>query len=204
MAGRVIAYASCALHDHEKKLTATKLEAAAVIWALETFRHYIDTVELCIRKDHAPLEYIRNNSSQCRRLERWALRPQEVRFKVQRRPAETRRLLLASCPPRSIRTDHARPRGISHRTLLHARSAPPLPLLPQLWCNLLCAAYAETAGKSHEGTRLIRHRLKHLCLAAHADPRGAALAPADDDADAAVHLRDTEDEAPRLPATPRT
>ncbi|KAL8437073.1 hypothetical protein ACSSS7_001214 [Eimeria intestinalis] len=42
---RVIAYASCSLHDHEKKWTATQLEAAGDIWAVETFRHYLDTAE---------------------------------------------------------------------------------------------------------------------------------------------------------------
>ncbi|KAL8449404.1 hypothetical protein Emag_003592 [Eimeria magna] len=67
---RVVAYASRSLLDHERKWTATELEAAALIWALETFRHYIDTIGVCIRTDHAPLEYIRHNSSQCRRLER--------------------------------------------------------------------------------------------------------------------------------------
>ncbi|KAL8455871.1 hypothetical protein Emag_000301 [Eimeria magna] len=46
------------LLDHERKWTATELEAAALIWAPETFRHYIDTIEVCIRTDHAPLEYI--------------------------------------------------------------------------------------------------------------------------------------------------
>ncbi|KAL8429795.1 hypothetical protein ACSSS7_006335 [Eimeria intestinalis] len=35
---RIIAYASRSLHDHEKKWTAPELEAAVVIWALETFR----------------------------------------------------------------------------------------------------------------------------------------------------------------------
>ncbi|KAL8455872.1 hypothetical protein Emag_000298 [Eimeria magna] len=46
---RVVPYASRSLLDHERKWTATELEAAALIWALETFRHYIDTVEVCIR-----------------------------------------------------------------------------------------------------------------------------------------------------------
>ncbi|KAL8441095.1 hypothetical protein Emag_007461 [Eimeria magna] len=30
-----------------------ELEAAALIWALETFRHCIDTIEVCIRTDHS-------------------------------------------------------------------------------------------------------------------------------------------------------
>ncbi|KAL8434217.1 hypothetical protein ACSSS7_003289 [Eimeria intestinalis] len=86
---RVVAYASRALCDHEKKWTAGELEAAAVIWALETFKHYVDTVKVCIRD--APLEYIRNNSSQCCRLEDWALRLQEFRLKVQHRSCTQRK-----------------------------------------------------------------------------------------------------------------
>ncbi|KAL8441395.1 hypothetical protein Emag_007210 [Eimeria magna] len=93
--------------DHERKWTATEPEAAALIWALETFRHYIDTVEACIRTDHAPLEYIRHNNSQCRRLERWALRLQEFRFKVLHRPGAQQRhvdcLSRAPLPPTRTR-----------------------------------------------------------------------------------------------------
>ena len=55
----VVAYASRSLLEHEKKWTATELEAAALIWALETFRPYIDGVHVTIHTDHAPLEYIR-------------------------------------------------------------------------------------------------------------------------------------------------
>ncbi|KAL8441297.1 hypothetical protein Emag_007296 [Eimeria magna] len=36
---RVVAYASRSLLDHERKWTATELEAAALIWALETLHH---------------------------------------------------------------------------------------------------------------------------------------------------------------------
>ncbi|KAL8436892.1 hypothetical protein ACSSS7_001394 [Eimeria intestinalis] len=113
---RVIAYASRSLHDREKKWTATNLEAGAVIWALGTFRHYIDTANVCVRTDHAPLEYIRNNSSQCRRLERWALRLQEFRFEVQHRSSAQQEhvdclsqahLQLLPDEPRSVSTPRA-------------------------------------------------------------------------------------------------
>ena len=83
----VIAYASRTLLEHEKKWTATQLEAAAIIWALETFRVYIDGVHVTIRTDHAPLEYLKAKTNKCRRLERWALRLQEFRFTIAPRPA---------------------------------------------------------------------------------------------------------------------
>ncbi|KAL8451263.1 hypothetical protein Emag_002820 [Eimeria magna] len=119
--------ASVSLH-HERKWTATELEAAAPIWALETFRHYIDIIEVCIRTDHAPLEYIRHNSSQCRRLERWALRLQEFSFKVIHRPGAQQKhvdcLSRAPLPP----TPTQRPLILDEfhvRTVLHARAAHP-------------------------------------------------------------------------------
>ncbi|KAL8441461.1 hypothetical protein Emag_007142 [Eimeria magna] len=44
----IVAYASRSLLDHERELTATELEAAALILALETFLHYIDIVKVWI------------------------------------------------------------------------------------------------------------------------------------------------------------
>ena len=62
------------------------MQAAALIWALETFRPHIDGVDVTIRTDHAALEYMRSKTDRCKRLERWALRLQEFRFAVQPRP----------------------------------------------------------------------------------------------------------------------
>ena len=75
---KMIGYASRSLPEHEKKWAATELEAAALIWALETFRLYINGVHVTIRTDHAPLEYIRSKTDRCKRLERWALGLKEL------------------------------------------------------------------------------------------------------------------------------
>ena len=83
---KVVAYASRSLLEHEQKWTATELEAAALIRALETFRPYIDGVHVTIRTDHAPLKYIRAKTDRCKRQERWALRLQEFRFTIKPRP----------------------------------------------------------------------------------------------------------------------
>ena len=74
------AYASRSLLEHGNKWTATELKAAALIWALETFRPYIDGVHVTIRTDHASLEYIRSKTDRCKRLESWARRLQEFKF----------------------------------------------------------------------------------------------------------------------------
>ena len=79
---KVAAYASQSLLEHEKKWTATELEAAALLWALETFRPYIYGVHGTIRTDHPPLEYICSKTDSCERLERWALRLQEFRLTI--------------------------------------------------------------------------------------------------------------------------
>ena len=83
---KVVAYASPSLLEHEEKWTATELEAAALIWALETLWPYTDEVHVTIRTDHAPLEYIRSKTDRCKRLETSALRLQEFRFTIQPRP----------------------------------------------------------------------------------------------------------------------
>ncbi|KAL8426928.1 hypothetical protein Efla_006012 [Eimeria flavescens] len=57
-AERAVAYAFRSLLDHENKWTARGPEAAALIWALETFCPYIDGIKVFVRSDHAPLEYI--------------------------------------------------------------------------------------------------------------------------------------------------
>ena len=88
---KMVAYASLSLLEHEKKWTATELEAAALIWAWETFRPYIHGVHVTIRTDHAPLEYIRSKTDRCKRLERWSLRLQEFRFTIQPRPGTQRK-----------------------------------------------------------------------------------------------------------------
>ena len=97
---KVVAYASRSLLEHEKRWTATELEAAALIWALETFRPYIDGVHVTIRTDHALVEYIRSKTDRFKRLESWALRLQEFRFTIQPRPgAQQKRVDALSRDP---------------------------------------------------------------------------------------------------------
>ena len=83
---KVVACASRSLLQHDKKWTATELEAPALIWALETFRPHIGGVHVTIRTNQAPLEYIRSKADRCKRLDRWALRLQEFRITIRPRP----------------------------------------------------------------------------------------------------------------------
>ena len=104
---KVVAYASRSLLEHEKKWTATDLEAAALIWALETFRPYIDGVHVTNRTGHAPLEYIRAKTNRCKRLESWALRLQEFRFTIHPRPGAQQKHWDALSRARSFRNPWA-------------------------------------------------------------------------------------------------
>jgi ribonuclease HI len=56
--GKVIAYASRQLKDHEKNYPTHDLELAAIVYALKIWRHYLfrETVE--IYTDHKSLKYI--------------------------------------------------------------------------------------------------------------------------------------------------
>ena len=85
---KVVAYASRSLLDHEKRWTATELDAAALIWGLETFRLHIDGAPVTIRTEHALLEYKRSKTDRGKRLESWALRLQEFRFTIPPRPGK--------------------------------------------------------------------------------------------------------------------
>ncbi|KAL8441265.1 hypothetical protein Emag_007321 [Eimeria magna] len=202
---RVVAYASRSLLDHERKWTATELEAAALIWALETFRHYIDTIEVCIRTDHAPLEYIRHNSSQCRRLERWALRLQEFRFKVIHRPGAQQKhadcLSRAPRPPNSHAAAYrsgrvplpygsARPRRApgAFRSL-HIVSIM-LPIAPTGGCASCGTACATCARRSTP----VAHRSGQWTSVSSSEPGGS-----DDDTDVQVCLTDSDEDSPTPP-----
>ena len=95
---RVVSYASRSLLAHEKKWSASELEAAAVIWALETFRPYIHGVRVTVRTDHSALAFLKSNTEKCPRLQRWALRLQDFDHELVFRPG--RQIGRASCRER--------------------------------------------------------------------------------------------------------
>ena len=84
-AERPIAFASRVLRANEKKWAITELEAFAVVWALETFRTWIEGSPTLVRTDHSPLLWVRNNQGKSHRLARWVLRLQDFAFDLQHR-----------------------------------------------------------------------------------------------------------------------
>ena len=87
---KVLAYASRALTDVEKRYSQTEKEALAIIWGVEHFHLYLYGNEFILVTDHKPLEVIygNRNSKPSARIERWVLRLQPYSFKVVYRPGK--------------------------------------------------------------------------------------------------------------------
>ena len=56
--GKVIAYASRQLNDHEKNYPTYDLEVAAVVFALKLWRHYLYGVNVDVFIDQKILQYV--------------------------------------------------------------------------------------------------------------------------------------------------
>ncbi|GJQ98411.1 putative reverse transcriptase domain-containing protein [Tanacetum coccineum] len=69
--GKVIAYASRQLKTHEKNYTTHDLELGAVVFALNTWRHYLYGTKSVIYTDHKSFQHIFNQKELNMRLRRW-------------------------------------------------------------------------------------------------------------------------------------
>ena len=69
--GKVIAYASRQLKDHEKNYPTHDLELAAVVFALKIWRHYLYGTKCEVYTDHQNLKYIFTQKELNMRQRRW-------------------------------------------------------------------------------------------------------------------------------------
>ena len=69
--GKVVAYASRQLKDHERNYPTHDLEMAAVVFALKIWRHYLYGVRCEIFTDHKSLKYIFTQKDLNMRQRRW-------------------------------------------------------------------------------------------------------------------------------------
>ena len=85
---KVVAYASRALTEVEKRYSRTEKEALAIIYGVEHFHLYLNGHEFVLITDHKPLEIIygSNKSKPSARIERCVLRLQPYSFKVLYKP----------------------------------------------------------------------------------------------------------------------
>ena len=79
---RVIAYASKSTNDAERNYTATELEAAALVWAIQKFKSYLTDKEFTLYTDHKALSAFKNISEGIHKLLRWSLKIQDVKYNV--------------------------------------------------------------------------------------------------------------------------
>ena len=86
----IVAYASRALTDVEKRYSQTEREALAVVWACKYFLLYIHGCKFQVIPDHRPLEGIFNRptSRTLARIERWNCRLQTYHFTLTYKPGD--------------------------------------------------------------------------------------------------------------------
>ncbi|KAG1122430.1 hypothetical protein G6F42_011485 [Rhizopus arrhizus] len=85
----VIAYGSKTLNNTQKNYAINHLEAMAVVWAVNRYRHYLSSrEEFVIRTDHAALVYIFNSDKPSPKLQRWKACLLGYRYRVEYRPGK--------------------------------------------------------------------------------------------------------------------
>ena len=69
--GRVVAYGSRQLKNHEQNYPTHDMELAAVVFALKIWRHYLYSEEFDVYSDHKSLKYIFTQRDLNMRQRRW-------------------------------------------------------------------------------------------------------------------------------------
>jgi hypothetical protein len=81
---RAISYSSSTLKPTQENYSVTQLEALAVIWAIEKYKHYLWGKKFTIRTDHSALTSIfRKKTLLIGRLARWAIALQEYDYIIE-------------------------------------------------------------------------------------------------------------------------
>ena len=81
-----IAYASRHLNTAEVKYSTVEKEAAALVFGIKRFRHYLQDEPFTIISDHRPLQWLQTFKDETGRLGRWAIQLSNMKFTVQYRP----------------------------------------------------------------------------------------------------------------------
>lgn len=85
----VIAFASRTLRGAEKNYSATHLEAFAVMFGVNYFRHYLAGKRFILRTDHSALKFIFNNMSPSPKIQRWAAALMGYDFEIKHIPGRS-------------------------------------------------------------------------------------------------------------------
>ena len=68
---KLIAYASRAFNEHEKKYPITEQKCLAVVWRVEKFKQYLEVKPFTIITDHIALETVKTANLPTERRVRW-------------------------------------------------------------------------------------------------------------------------------------
>lgn len=85
----VIAYGSKTLSGTQKNYAINHLEAMAIVWAVNRYRHYLSSKEeFVIRTDHAALVFIFESDKPSPKLQRWKACLMGYQYRVEYRPGK--------------------------------------------------------------------------------------------------------------------
>jgi len=105
--GRVVAYASRQLKEHEKNYPTHDLELVAIVYALKIWRHYLYGEECEIHTDHQSLKYIFTQRDLNMRQRRWLEVLKDYDSKMFYHPAKAN--VVADALSRKSRDDETNP-----------------------------------------------------------------------------------------------
>ncbi|KAL6312880.1 hypothetical protein AAG906_022641 [Vitis piasezkii] len=86
--GRVVAYASRQLKNHEQNYPTHDLELAAIVFALKLWRHYLYGENFEVFSDHKSLKYIFSQKDLNARQRRWMETLEDFNFTLQYHPGK--------------------------------------------------------------------------------------------------------------------
>ena len=84
-----VAFLSRSLTNTERNYSTTEKECLALLYACQTFRHYLYGSEVTVITDHAPLQWLQNNKDTSSRLIRWSLKIQDLNMKIEYKPGKS-------------------------------------------------------------------------------------------------------------------